>query len=262
MRIDINCDLGEYDAAQLDATTDAAGPAARDDALMARISSASIACGAHAGDEHVMRWTIRTALRHGVAIGAHPGLADRASFGRRNMPISPDEAYDLVAAQIAALDALLREAAAELAHVKPHGALYNMAAADRSLADAIAAAVRDRARRAVLFGLAGSALLDAGRAAGLAVAAEAFADRGYEADGSLTPRSAPDALVTDPHRAAERVLRMAQSGKVTTTSGAELDIAPDTICIHGDGPTAVEIARAVRSALEGAGIRVVAPGAP
>lgn len=260
-RIDLNCDLGEYDAAALGTPPRDAGPAARDALLMTCISSANIACGAHAGDELVMQWTIRSALQHGVAPGAHPGFADRASFGRRQIAMAPDDVHGLVSSQIALMSALLRDAGAAMSHVKPHGALYNMAAIDAALADAVATAVRDSAPDAVLFGLAGSALIDAGRRAGLRTAAEAFADRSYEADGTLTSRSRPDALVTDPARAAERALRMVQDGRVQCRDGQDIEIAPDTICIHGDGPTAPELARAVRAALDAAGVRVVAPGA-
>lgn len=252
-RVDINCDIGEsYGTWRL----------GDDDALLPHISSASIACGFHAGDASVMRRTVRAAAARGVAIGAHPGLPDREGFGRRRMEITPDETYDICVYQIGALLGHARAAGAALAHVKPHGALYNMAAEDAAFAAAAAAAVRDVDASLILFGLAGSALLAEGRRAGLRVASEAFADRGYEPDGSLTPRSRPGALIGDATAAAERAVRMVSDGAVETSTGMQIELEVDTICVHGDGPHAVAIARELRAALEGAGVRIAAPGAP
>lgn len=247
--IDLNCDAGEsFGAWTLGADAE----------LLPWVSSVNIACGFHAGDPAVMQRTVRAALDHGVALGAHPGLPDLAGFGRRALAISPDEAYALVLYQAGALLGFALAAGGRLAHVKPHGALYNMAAQDAALADAIAAAVRDLDRSLVLFGLAGSELVRAAGRAGIAAAPEAFADRNYTRTGALVPRSHAGALVPEPAAAAARVLRMVQQGKVTSLEGEDVALAPRTICIHGDGPTAPALARAVREALEGAGIRVSA----
>lgn len=240
-RIDLNCDLGE-----------AAG---HDAELMSFITSANIACGAHAGDEATMRATVALALEHGVAIGAHPGLADRVSFGRREIPMSPAEVHGLVLEQTRALLALAR-----VRHVKPHGALYHMAARDTLLARAVAAAVYEADPRLILFAPAGSRLLEAGRTCGSQVASEVFADRTYRADGSLTPRTQPSALITDEEVAVAQVLRMVREGKVRATDGTEVAIQADTVCLHGDGPHPVEFARRLRGGLTAAGIEVKAYG--
>jgi UPF0271 protein len=205
-----------------------------------------------------MRRTVQVALERGVAIGAHPGFHDLEGFGRRALPVTPEQAYELVVYQTGALLGFALAAGARLAHVKPHGALYNLAARDSALADAIAQAVRDVDRSLVLFGLAGSELIAAGERAGIATAAEAFADRNYARDGSLLPRSRPDALIHNPAAAAARVVRMVREGQVTSADGADVALRPQTICIHGDGPTAPALARGVREALERAGIRVSA----
>jgi UPF0271 protein len=250
--IDLNCDAGEsFGAWRLGA----------DDELLRHVSSASIACGFHAGDPSVMRRTVRTALEHGVSIGAHPGLPDLAGFGRRALDVTPEQAYELVLYQAGALLAFTLAAGARLAHVKPHGALYHMAARNRELADAIAAAVRDLDRSLVLYGLAGSELIAAGSAAGIATAAEAFADRNYLHDGSLVPRSRADARVQDPDAAAQRAVRMVEEGRVLSVDGGDVVLRPDTLCIHGDAPGAAAIARAVRAALERAGNEVTARAA-
>ena len=240
-RIDLICDLGE-----------AAG---HDAGLMPFITSANIACGAHAGDEATMRATVALALEHGVAIGAHPGLADRVNFGRREIPVSPAEVHGLVLEQTRALLALAR-----VRHVKPHGALYHMAARDTLLARAVAAAVYEADPRLILFAPAGSRLLEAGRSCGLQVASEVFADRTYRADGSLTPRTQPNALITDEEVAVAQVLRMVREGKVRATDGTEVAIQADTVCLHGDGPHPVEFARRLRGGLTAAGIAVKAYG--
>ena len=245
-RIDLNCDLGEG--------------AGHDAELMPFITSANIACGGHAGDAGSMRTAVGLALAHGVAIGAHPGLEDRANFGRRELPLAPAEARELVASQVAALAAVARQAGARLAHVKPHGALYNLAARDAALAGAVADAVWQSGPELVVFGLAGSRLLDAARARGLRTASEVFADRTYQRDGSLTPRSRADALVQEEDDAVAQVLRMAREGRVRTVDGIDVAVRAETVCVHGDGPQAVAFARRLRAELERAGIVLAPPG--
>ncbi|MBI2814769.1 MAG: 5-oxoprolinase subunit PxpA [Opitutae bacterium] len=245
--IDLNCDLGEG--------------AGRDAELMPLITSANIACGAHAGDEATMRATVTLAKKHGVAIGAHPGFADRENFGRIEKVTSQDEVYQLVLTQAQALRRLAQEAGAKVTHVKPHGALYNMAARNALLADAVAQAAYDCDPRLVLFGLAGSALVRAAERCGLAVAQEVFADRTYHADGTLTLRGRPDAIITAEPAAVAQVLRMVREGKVRAVDGADVAIHADTICLHGDGPHPVEFARRLRRELLTAGIEVKAHGA-
>jgi 5-oxoprolinase (ATP-hydrolysing) subunit A len=252
-RVDLNCDMGEsFGAWRMGA----------DEAVLPHVTSASIACGFHAGDPGVMRRTVRAAAERGVAIGAHPSLPDLAGFGRRRMDVTPEEAYALVVYQVGALLGFTCAARVRLSHVKPHGALYNMAASDAALAEAIARAVRDVDADLVLFGLAGSALVREGERVGLRVASEAFADRGYEPDGSLTPRARPGALVADPEEAARRAVRMVLEGRVTASDGCDVAVRADTLCIHGDSPHAAESARILRRRLEEAGVRVLAPGAP
>src|SRR5688572_6257108 len=247
MRVDLNCDMGEsFGRWELGA----------DAAVMPHISSANIACGAHAGDPAVMRRTLRLATAHGVACGAHPGFADLAGFGRREIPITPGEATDLVLWQLGALAAIARSEGVQLRHVKPHGALYNMAARDAALGVAIARAVEQFDRGLVLFGLAGSPMLDAGRAAGLSVAAEGFADRAYEPDGSLTPRSVTDSVIHDVDAVVMRAVRMVKERRVRARNGADIDLHVDTICVHGDTPGAERIAAALRTGLEAAGIQI------
>ncbi len=251
-RVDLNCDMGEsFGAWSLGA----------DEAVLPWVTSANVACGFHGGDPAVMRRTVRSALARGVAVGAHPGLQDLAGFGRRAMGISPDETYELVLYQVGALAGFAHAAGVRLSHVKPHGALYNMAARNASLADAIATAVRDFDPGLTLFGLAGSELVAAGERAGLLTAAEVFADRNYEADGSLVPRNRPDALLADAGAVVPRVVRMVREGRVASVSGADLAVRADTVCVHGDGPRVAEIARALRTGLEAEGITVAAPGA-
>jgi UPF0271 protein len=193
----------------------------------------------------------------GVAIGAHPSLPDLQGFGRREMRVSPDEAYAMVLYQVGALDAFVRAQGAGLRHVKPHGALYNMAARELALARAIAQAVRDFDPSLVLFGLSGSELIRAGREAGLAVASEVFADRTYQSDGSLTPRGRPDALIHDVRRSIDQVLGMVERGVVRSTDGQEVKVEAHTVCIHGDAPGARAFARQLRGALQEAGIAVM-----
>jgi len=230
----------------------------QDEALLDQVSSANIACGWHAGDPATMARTVQAALARGVALGAHPGLPDLQGFGRRELALSADEARGLTLYQVGALDAFARAAGGRLRHVKPHGALYNMAARDPRLAAAVAGAVRDFDPGLVLVGLSGSELIKAGRDAGLACASEVFADRGYEPDGSLTPRGRPGAMIEDEAQAVARVLRMVLEGKVAGRDGADLAIRADTVCIHGDQPQALAFARRLRAALEGAGVAVQA----
>jgi UPF0271 protein len=248
--VDLNCDMGE-----------SFGPwrMGDDAAVLPHVTSANIACGFHAGDPTTMAHTIREAMRNGVAIGAHPGLPDLVGFGRRNMDVSRDEVYDMLLYQVAAIGGVARAHGATLAHVKPHGALYNMAARSADLADAIARAVHDYDAGLVLFGLAISELLRAAEARGLVTASEVFADRGYMPDGSLVPRSRPDAMVTDEAQAITRAVRMAREGRVTAVDGTDVAVRADTICIHGDGPHAVPFARGLRAALEREGVTVRAP---
>jgi UPF0271 protein len=248
MRIDLNCDLGEsFGAYTIGA----------DEAAMSSISSANVACGYHAGDPAVMRRTVRLACAAGVAVGAHPGFPDIAGFGRREMQLSPQDAEDMVLYQIGALAAIARSEGVRLRHVKPHGALYNMAAKDRPLADAIARAVVSFDPSLILFALPGSQLIRAGEACGLHTASEGFADRAYEPDGSLTPRSRLGAVIQDARSVVNRAVRMAVEGKVLATDGSELPMRVDTICTHGDTPGAQELTRALRAGLERAGVAIV-----
>jgi len=247
VRIDLNCDMGE-----------SFGPwkMGADAEVMPNITSANVACGAHAGDPGVMRRTIRAAKEHGVAVGAHPGFADLQGFGRREMQADPAEVEDSLIAQIGALAAMARAEAAPLRHVKAHGALYNMAARDRKLADAVARAIKAFDASLVMFGLPKSPLIEAGIAAGLRVAAEGFADRSYEPDGSLTPRSRPGAVIHDAAVVVDRAVRMVRDGVVLTSEGREIPLKVDTICVHGDTPGAPDLTRRIRAGLEAAGISV------
>ena len=246
-RVDLNCDMGEsFGAYTIGA----------DDAVFPFITSANVACGFHGGDPAVMRTTLARAQRENVAVGAHPGFPDLIGFGRRNLDASPQEIYDLVVYQVGALMGFARAAKLELQHVKPHGALYNMAVAKPELAAAIARAVFDVDRELILFGLPGSHLIGEGQAAGLRTASEAFADRNYLSDGSLVSRKRADAQVHDADEAVRRALRMVRDGRVTPVDGPDIPITVDTICIHGDGPHAAEFARRLRGALEADGVAV------
>jgi 5-oxoprolinase (ATP-hydrolysing) subunit A len=224
--------------------------------VMASISSASVACGYHGGDPAVMRRTVRLARDAGVSVGAHPGLPDLAGFGRREMRVTPEETEDMVLYQIGALAAIAQSEGVRLRHVKAHGALYNMAARDRPLADAIARAVRAFDPSLILFALPASELVRAGEAAGLTVAPEGFADRAYEPDGSLTPRSRPGAVIHALEAVVQRAVRMAVERRVTTTDGSEIEMHVDTLCTHGDTPGAQELTRALRAGLERAGVTI------
>jgi 5-oxoprolinase (ATP-hydrolysing) subunit A len=245
--IDLNADMGEGFGAW--------APAA-DERLMPLVSSANIACGFHASDPRIMRQTVRLAREHGVAVGAHPSFPDLVGFGRRMIAATPAEILDDVVYQVGALLGFCRAEGVPLAHVKPHGALYNAAAKDPAIAGAIAEAVRAVDPSLWLMGLAGSALVEAGRAAGLRCVEEAFADRGYARDGTLLPRGRPGALVTDPAAVADRVARLAREGVIRAADGTELRVAAGTVCVHGDTPGAVEVARAIRERLARDGVAV------
>jgi UPF0271 protein len=247
MRIDLNSDLGE---------SFGPWPMGQDEALMDSITSANVACGFHAGDPGTMRRTLVLARGKGVAVGAHPGFPDLVGFGRREMKASPEEVYDFVLYQVAALAGIARTLDLRLQHVKAHGALYNMACKERALADAIARAVAAFDRSLVLFGLPGSELLNAGAALGLPVAAEVFADRAYDPDGSLTSRSKPGSVIHDTGKVVERAVRMVTRKEVVAVDGSIVAVHADTICLHGDTAGAAGLARAVRAGLEQGGVRV------
>jgi len=246
--IDLNCDLGEG--------------CDNDLALLDQISSANIACGFHAGGPVVMTATVRAAAARGVAIGAHPSLDDRQGFGRRELVTTPAEVHAQTVYQIGALQAICRAAGAKLHHVKPHGALYNMAARDAALAQAIAQAVRDVDPALKLYALSGSKMVEAGRAAGLAVVCEVFADRSYQDDGSLTPRSRPGAMIAQADAAIAQVLIMLREGRVRSLNGRDVSIEAGTVCLHGDQPDALEFAVSLRAALVAAAIRIARPSSP
>jgi UPF0271 protein len=249
-RIDLNADLGEGFGAWSMGT---------DEALVAHVTSANVACGFHAGDPAVIDRTVALAARAGVAVGAHPGHLDLRGFGRREIEALPAEVEADVVYQVGALAAFARAHAVPLTHVKPHGALYNQAARDEALARAIARGVARVSRELVLVGLAGSlAMRRAAAASGLRFAAEAFVDRGYDAAGRLVPRSRPGAVTSDPAAAAAAALRIARDHVVVAVDGAEVGVEAETLCVHGDNPQAVAIARAVREALAGAGVSVQA----
>lgn len=245
MHVDLNADVGE------------GGP--YDAELMTLISSANIACGGHAGDEGSMRQSVAQALAAAVAIGAHPGYPDRENFGRTPRAADPAVVHDLVRAQVSALAAIVRTQGGRLCHVKPHGALYNQAAKDPALADAIAAAICSVDGSLALVGLAGSALPAAAARAGLRAVSEAFADRGYLADGSLVPRGEPDALIRDAAEIRRRALAFVRDGTAIARGGVRIAVLAQTICIHGDSEGAGTLARSVRAALDEAGVDVRAP---
>jgi 5-oxoprolinase (ATP-hydrolysing) subunit A len=249
--VDLNSDMGE-----------SFGPytLGQDEALLEWVSSANIACGFHAGDPRIMGETVALAQEKGVAVGAHPSFPDLVGFGRRDMVMTPDEVSTDLLYQLGALDAFCRTAGTPLRHVKPHGALYNRIAVDGGLARAVAQTVALFRRDLILVGLPGSAIERAAGAAGVAFAREVFADRAYNADGSLVSRRVAGAIISDPTQVARRAVRMILRGKVATIAGGEIDLHADTICIHGDTPGAVELARTVRSALEANGIAVLPLG--
>jgi UPF0271 protein len=251
--IDLNADLGESFGAWC--MGDDAG-------VMPWITSANVACGFHAGDPVTIRRTLAQCVEHGVAIGAHPSLPDLQGFGRREMKIPPDEVYAQTLYQIGALEALARAAGARLHHVKPHGALYNMAARDRDLADAIATAVHTFDPRLILVGLAGGRMIDAGHDAGLSVLREGFCDRRYQTDGALTPRMQAGAVIEDIDTAIAQAVAIATRGEVTADDGSAVRVEADTLCVHGDRANAAVFAERLRKALEHAGVRVAPTGSP
>lgn len=250
MRIDLNADVGE---------SFGPWPMGEDEELVPLVSSVNVAAGLHAGDPLVITRTVDLAARHGVAVGAHPGYPDLAGFGRRDMQLEPAEIEAVVLYQVGAVAAFARAAGTELRHVKAHGALYNRAARDPSAAQAVASAVRRYSRDLVLVGLAGSELLAAGDDAGLRVAAEAFADRAYEPDGSLRSRSLDGAVLDDPAAAAAQAVGIVRDGAARTHDGSTLRLRADTLCVHGDRPGAAARAAAVRDALVAAGVTIRPP---
>lgn len=250
MRIDLNADVGETPT----------GHPSDDAVLMRVVTSVNIAAGGHAGDAESIRHTVRLARAHGVAVGAHPSFVDREGFGRRDQVVDPSDLERLVLDQIVAVATAASDAGIELQHVKPHGALYNMAALDATLARAIAAAIALFDHRLLIVGPPHSQLLTAGRAAGLKTLAEAFVDRAYAPDGSLVPRSIAGAVLEDPDAIASRAVRLAVDRTVVAVDGSVLSMDADTLCLHGDTPGAARIGGAVRLALEAAHVTVRAPG--
>ena len=246
-RVDLNCDLGESFGAYT---------IGLDDQVIPYVTSVNIACGAHAGDPSVMRRTIHTAHTAGVALGAHPGYPDLQGFGRRALAMKPDDVYASILYQVGALAAFAKAEGTRLHHVKPHGALYNTAAKDKTLALAIAQAVKDFDESLILVGLAGSKSIAAAQDLGLRTASEFFADRAYQQNGTLVPRGLPGAVIGSKETAIARTLRAVKDGVVETANGADILIAADTICIHGDNPAAVAFAADIRGALEEAGVEV------
>ena len=245
MQIDINCDMGEGTG--------------KDEAIMPFIDSANIACGYHAGDEDTMKRTVELAMKYNVSIGAHPSYLDKENFGRTDIRLPMNEVYDLVTKQIRLLRKRTNKAGAPLHHVKPHGALYNMAARTRSLAAVIALAIKDVDEKLELYGLSGSHLIHEARKIGVKPVSEVFADRTYQDDGRLTPRSTPGALINDKDKVVQQVLQMIKEGTVTTLSGKKIPILAETICIHGDGEHALEFAKAIHDALIKNGILISSP---
>nr|WP_088104266.1 5-oxoprolinase subunit PxpA [Halalkalibacter urbisdiaboli] len=251
MRVDLNSDVGEsYGAFQV----------GEDALVFDAITSANIACGYHAGDHNVMAKTVKLAKEKGVAVGAHPGYLDLQGFGRRFIQMSPEDIYHLVLYQLGALSGFCRIAGVKMKHVKPHGALYNVAAKERTVAAAIAEAVADFDRELLLFGLSGSELVKAGESVGLQVAHEVFADRTYQQDGTLTPRTEANAIISDREQALQQVLMMVKEGKVAATDGTLVPIKADTICVHGDEPQALAFVNMLKEKLQQEGIEIKAAG--
>jgi 5-oxoprolinase (ATP-hydrolysing) subunit A len=242
LHIDINCDMGEG--------------MLNDAELMRYISSANIACGFHAGNPGTMFETVQLAIKHHVAIGAHPSFPDKENFGRTEMQLSPHEVYTMTLYQVGAMDAFSKTAGAKLHHVKPHGALYNMAAKDRLLAEAIVQAVKDFNPSLYLYGLAGSELIKAAKEKNLPCCNEVFADRTYQPDGSLTSRKDPNALITNADKAVAQVIQMMEEKTITAVNGRKMAVQADTVCIHGDGTHAVEFATALNRKLKEKGVRI------
>ncbi|MBI4298193.1 MAG: LamB/YcsF family protein [Chloroflexi bacterium] len=247
--IDLNCDMGESFGAY---------KMGLDEEVIKYITSANIACGFHAGDPMWMRHTVRLAEEHGVAIGAHPGFQDLTGFGRRNMAVTPEEAKNDIVYQVGALQAFTR--AKKLQHVKPHGAMYNQAVNDEALAKAICEAVMEIDSNIILLALSGSLWVDVAEAMGLRVAREIFADRALNANGTLVPRSYPGSTIHDVNEVVERSLRMVTQGRATAITGEVIRVRADSLCIHGDTPGAVEMAKALKGELQTAGVQIVPLG--
>ncbi|MFD1609375.1 LamB/YcsF family protein [Oceanobacillus luteolus] len=245
--VDLNSDLGESFGAYI---------IGQDELVMKHISSANIAAGYHAGDHNVLSRSVKMALENHVGIGAHPGFPDLQGFGRRNLFLNPEEIYNMVVYQIGAVKAFVKVHKTVLNHVKPHGALYNIAARDKETAQAIAQAVYDVNPELILFGLSGGELLKAGEKIGLKTAAEVFADRSYQPDGTLTSRTEPNALIHDPDEAVHRVITMVKDGKVEAVDGSNIPIQADTVCVHGDSEQALAFVTKLRQDLVKNGITI------
>ncbi len=235
MTVDLNCDVAEGIGNEVE--------------LMPWISSANIACGYHAGNEELMKSTIELCQKHNVSVGAHPSFPDRENFGRTNMNLPAEQVYQIVAEQLQVIHKIARQLGADLHHVKPHGALYNMAAKDSKLANAIAKAIKDFDARLILYGLSQSKMIEEAQKLKLQAAHEVFADRTYQPDGSLTPRAKPNALINDESQALQQAIRFVKEGKVTCISGDEISLKADTICLHGDGLHAVAFAKLIHERL-------------
>ncbi len=247
LSVDLNCDMGEsFGAWQM----------GNDAALMDFVSSVNVACGFHAGDASVIRQTIETAISKNVAVGAHPSFPDLQGFGRREIKMSASEVFDIVLYQIAAVKGICESSGAKLHHVKPHGALYNQAAKDENLAEAIAKAVKAIDEKLILYGLAGSFLISEAEKIGLKTASEVFADRTYQADGNLTPRSQPNALIENTEKASSQVLQMISEKTVTATNGEKISLLAETVCIHGDGAHALDFAKTIHAQLKAQGVKI------
>lgn len=246
--IDLNCDLGESFGAYT---------IGLDEQVLPHLSSANVACGFHASDPVVMAKTVALCKAAGVAVGAHPGFPDLQGFGRRNMTVSPKEVKAMVQYQIGALQAFCTANGLVMQHVKPHGALYNMAGKDEALAMAICEGILEVDKNLILMGLSGSKLLTAAEKTGLKAASEVFADRAYQEDGSLVPRGTPGAMIEDEDEAVARVIRMAKDGVVTANTGVDIPLKADSVCVHGDSPKALAFVRKIRAGLEAAGIEIL-----
>ncbi|MDQ3635236.1 MAG: LamB/YcsF family protein [Acidobacteriota bacterium] len=247
LSVDLNCDMGE---------SFGAWKMGRDAELMDYVSSVNIACGFHAGDASVMRRTVEMAIEKNVAIGGHPSFPDLQGFGRRSMSLSPQEVFDIVLYQVSAIKGICDASGGKLHHVKPHGALYNQAAKDKKLAEAIAKAVKAIDENLILYGLSGSCSISEAEKLNLKTASEVFADRTYQADGNLTPRSESNALIHDTQKAISQVLQMIKDQTVTATNGGKVSLKAETICIHGDGENAVEFAKEISGRLKENGILI------
>lgn len=245
--VDLNCDLGESFGAY---------KIGMDEKILSLVSSANIACGFHAGDPDVMERTVKLCAENGVMAGAHPGFPDLQGFGRRNLAVSPKEAKNMILYQIGALDAFCKSKGIVLQHVKPHGALYNMAAKDALLAEAICQGIYEYNPKLILLGLAGSVMLTEARKIGLPCASEVFADRAYEDDGSLVARSKPGAMISDENEAVRRVVGMIKNGTVESISGKSIRLCPDSVCVHGDSEKALLFVQKIRDTLEKEGVKI------